>query len=116
MSDALASKTCTPCQGGSPPLSRAEAEHYLAQAPGWILVDDGRRLERRFGFRNFKEALSFVLAVGAAAEAEGHHPEISFGWGHATVSWQTKKVKGLHENDFIMAAKTSQLAGAPPPA
>jgi 4a-hydroxytetrahydrobiopterin dehydratase len=111
MSNDLRSKTCTPCRGGIPPLSKADAESYLEQAPGWALMDEGRRIERSFPFKNFKEALNFVTGVGALAEREGHHPDISFGWGSARVSWQTKKIKGLHENDFIMAAKTNELAG-----
>ena len=93
-------------------MTRAEAERYLEQAPGWTLEDGGRRIERSFTFKNFKEALDFVAKVGNLAELEGHHPDISFGWGFAKVSWQTKKIKGLHENDFIMAAKTGKLSGA----
>ena len=112
MSDDLLSKTCTPCRGGVEPLTKAEAEVYLAQAPGWALVDDGRRIERSFKFKNFKEAMDFVAKIGNLSEKEGHHPDISFGWGWAKVSWQTKKIKGLHENDFIMAAKTNELHGA----
>ena len=112
MSDDLSSKTCTPCRGGVPPLTRTEAEAYSAQAPGWALVDEGRAIERSFKFKNFKEAMDFVAKLGNLAESEGHHPDISFGWGWAKVSWQTKKIKGLHENDFIMAAKTNELAGA----
>jgi len=111
MSDELVSKTCTPCRGGVAPLTRGQAEDYLARTPGWSLRDEGHRIERDFRFENFRKALEFVTQVGALAEAEGHHPDIAFGWGWATISWQTKKIKGLHENDFIMAAKTSQLAG-----
>jgi 4a-hydroxytetrahydrobiopterin dehydratase len=93
-----------------PPLTPAEARSYLAEAPGWELIDEGRRLERKFKLANFREALDFVARVGELAEREGHHPDVSFGWGWAAISWQTKKIKGLHENDFIMAAKTSELA------
>jgi 4a-hydroxytetrahydrobiopterin dehydratase len=113
MSDDLLAKTCVPCRGGVPPLTRNETETYLQRAPGWTLVDDGRRIERTFNFRNFKDAMDFVAKVGALSETEGHHPEIAFGWGRAKVSWQTKKIGGLHENDFIMAAKTSRLADTP---
>ncbi|HUH92515.1 MAG TPA: 4a-hydroxytetrahydrobiopterin dehydratase [Casimicrobiaceae bacterium] len=116
MHEDLASRSCTPCRGGIPPLSAPEAQSYLANAPGWTLADDARRLERAFRFRNFREALEFVARLGELAEREGHHPEISFGWGWAKVSWHTKKIKGLHENDFIMAAKTGALAGADSPA
>jgi 4a-hydroxytetrahydrobiopterin dehydratase len=112
MSADLRSKTCTPCRGGIPPLTTAEAERYLKQAPGWALVDEGHRIERSFTFKNFREAMDFVASVGNLAESEGHHPDISFGWGWAKVSWQTKKIKGLHENDFIMAAKTNERSSA----
>ncbi len=111
MSEALSTKTCTPCRGGIPPLERSEAERLLQSVPKWALRDDGARIERAFEFGNFKEALDFVDRVGALAEAEGHHPDISFGWGWVRVSWQTKKILGLHENDFIMAAKTDELYG-----
>lgn len=112
MGDDLLAKTCTPCRGGMPPLTLAEAERYLAQAPGWQMADAGRRIERSFQFKNFREAMEFVTSIGSLAESEGHHPDISFGWGWAKVSWQTKKIKGLHENDFIMAAKTNEQFGS----
>lgn len=112
MSDSvLAEKSCTPCRGGVPPLTPAEAEGYRAQAPDWSLMDDATRIERRFRFRNFREAFAFVARAAELAEAEGHHPDITFGWGYATVSLRTKKIKGLHENDFIMAAKLDRIAG-----
>ncbi len=112
MSNEISSKSCTPCQGGIPPLGSAEVQRYLAQTPGWTALDADARIERHFSFANFKEALDFVTKVGRLSEAEGHHPDIGFGWGWASVSWQTKKIKGLHENDFIMAAKTNRLTGA----
>jgi pterin-4a-carbinolamine dehydratase len=68
-----------------------------------------QRTVRSFRFRNFREPLTFVQEIGELAEAEGHHPNISFGWGNATVSLQTKKIKGLHENDFIMATKIDRI-------
>jgi 4a-hydroxytetrahydrobiopterin dehydratase len=108
----LAGKTCVPCRGGVPPLLKAEAEGYLREAPGWTLMDDGRRIEREFKHKDFKAALAFVNEVGAIAEDEGHHPDITFGWGYARVSLHTHKIKGLHENDFIMAAKINRLADA----
>jgi 4a-hydroxytetrahydrobiopterin dehydratase len=103
MTEVLASKTCTPCRGGIPPLTREQAELFHGQAPDWQMLEEAHRIERGFRFRNFREALTFVQEIGELAEAEGHHPNISFGWGNATVSLQTKKIKGLHENDFIMA-------------
>jgi 4a-hydroxytetrahydrobiopterin dehydratase len=112
MTGTLAEKTCTPCRGGIPPLTRQEAEALLAQAREWSLLDDSHRIERTFRFKNFREALAFVQQVAELAETESHHPDISFGWGYATVSLRTKKIKGLHENDFIMAAKIDRLAQA----
>ncbi|MGH7070433.1 MAG: 4a-hydroxytetrahydrobiopterin dehydratase [Acetobacteraceae bacterium] len=111
MTETLVTKSCTPCRGGIPPLTPPEAKEFLAQAPEWALPDDAHRIERTFRLGNFREALAFVQQVGELAEAEGHHPDISFGWGYATVSLRTKKIKGLHENDFIMAAKIDRIAG-----
>ena len=112
MSEILVEKICTPCRGGIPPLTRDEAQRLQAQTPDWELGDDAHRIQRTFRFRNFREALAFVQEVGELAETEGHHPDISFGWGYADISLQTKKIKGLHENDFIMAAKIDQLLAA----
>ena len=110
MSTDLAAKTCTPCRGGVPPLTPGEAGSYQSQTPDWALMDDATRIERTYRFRNFREAFAFVARAAEFAEAEGHHPDISFGWGYATVSLQTKKIKGLHENDFIMAMKFDGIA------
>jgi 4a-hydroxytetrahydrobiopterin dehydratase len=112
MTEILAEKTCTPCRGGVPPLTADEALRFQRQAPDWQLRDDAHRIERTFRFRNFQEALAFVQRVGELAEREGHHPDISFGWGYATVSLSTKKIKGLHENDFIMASKIDRMLSA----
>jgi 4a-hydroxytetrahydrobiopterin dehydratase len=105
----LTSKSCTPCRGGIPPLTPEQTEFFRTEFPNWRLEDDAHRIERKFGFHNFREAFGFIQAIGELAEAEGHHPDISFGWGQATVSLQTKKIKGLHENDFIMAAKIDRI-------
>jgi 4a-hydroxytetrahydrobiopterin dehydratase len=113
MSEQLAQKTCTPCRGGIPPLTRDEAQAYMKQAPGWALSNDGSTISRDFKFNDFVQAMSFATRIGDLAEEEGHHPDIFFGWGYVRVSWQTHKIKGLHENDFIMAAKTNELVAAP---
>jgi 4a-hydroxytetrahydrobiopterin dehydratase len=83
----------------------------MPQVPEWSLVeqDSIKRLERTFKFRNFAQALDFTNAVGGIAEEEGHHPVIELTWGRVTVTWWTHKIKGLHRNDFIMAAKTNEL-------
>ena len=110
MESTLIEKSCTPCRGGIPPLSRDEAETYRRQSPDWALVDDATRIERTYRFKTFAEAFGFVQQAADLAEAEGHHPDVCFGWGYATVSLRTKKIKGLHENDFIMAAKLDRIA------
>src|SRR5271166_461327 len=109
MIETLVVKTCTPCRGGVPPLTPQEAEHLHLHVPQWEIRDEARRIERTFRFRNFREAFTHVQQVAELAEAEGHHPDIGFGWGYVTVVMQTKKIKGLHENDFIMAAKIDRL-------
>jgi 4a-hydroxytetrahydrobiopterin dehydratase len=105
----LTQKSCVPCQGGIPPLTLDEAKAMMDQTPGWELSDAGDRLSRHFDFDDFVSALDFVNRLGALAEAEGHHPDIGFGWGYADVVIFTHKIGGLHENDFILAAKAGEL-------
>lgn len=105
----LDQKTCVPCQGGIPPLTADEAKKLLPNADKWKLIDDNTKLQRNFSFDNFVQALDFVNRVGSLAEEEGHHPDITFGWGYCSVLFYTHKINGLHENDFIMAAKTNKL-------
>ncbi len=107
----LCEKTCVPCKGGVPPLSRSEAEGLLIQTPEWHLNESGTALSRKFLFKTFMEAMEFANRVAHLAEAEGHHPQLTVGWGYCTVLFMTHKIKGLHENDFIMAAKTGALLG-----
>jgi len=112
MTEQLAGQSCVPCRGGIPPLNLDEARQFVQQTPDWTLLDDGKLLQRTFRFANFRAALDFVRDAGELAEAERHHPDITFGWGYATISLRTKKIKGLHQNDFIMAAKLDRLARA----
>ncbi|MDN3518645.1 4a-hydroxytetrahydrobiopterin dehydratase [Aquisalimonas lutea] len=107
----LTEKKCTPCQGGTEPMPRERAEGYMDQVPGWELTHDATRLQRKFKFKNFAQANAFVDKVGELAESEDHHPDITFGYGYAIIEISTHKIKGLHENDFIFAAKTNELAG-----
>jgi 4a-hydroxytetrahydrobiopterin dehydratase len=110
MRSKLAAKSCEPCRGGMPPMTADEAKSHIGQVPGWELNADARRIERCFSFGNFREALDFVNEIGELAEAEGHHPEIHFGWGYCRVEIFTHKIGGLHQNDFILAAKINDLA------
>ena len=107
MSD-LASKTCVPCRGGTPPLKGEKLDDLWRQIPGWEVVEE-HHLRRRFRFKNFREALDFVNRVGELAEEQGHHPGVRFGWGYAEVTVYTHKIDGLTESDFILAAKISEL-------
>ena len=107
MSD-LASKTCVPCRGGTPPLKGEEFDDLRWQVPEWEVVEE-HHLRRRFRFKNFREALDFVNRVGELAEEQGHHPDVSFGWGYAEITVFTHKIDGLTESDFIFAAKTNTL-------
>lgn len=108
----LTQKTCEPCRGGIPPLNSVEAQAFLKQTPRWSLIDTDTKLSRTFKTADFASALEFVNAIGTLAETEGHHPDITFGWGYCSVVLYTHKIKGLHENDYIMAAKISELAEA----
>ncbi|HEX9639224.1 MAG TPA: 4a-hydroxytetrahydrobiopterin dehydratase [Acidobacteriota bacterium] len=100
----LASKTCVPCKGGVPPLTRDQYQPLLSQLSGWEVIDD-HHLVKRYTFPDFQSALDFVNQIGAIAEQQGHHPDIELGWGKVGVKIYTHKINGLTESDFILAAK-----------
>ena len=108
---ALTKMKCVPCRGGEPTVTDLEIKELHPQVPEWEVVERNniKRLERVFRFKNFKEALEFTNKVGEIAEEEGHHPVMVTEWGRVKVSWWTHKIKGLHQNDFIMAAKINEL-------
>ncbi len=110
MSLPLAQQRCIPCHGGLPALTADEIAALRPQAPDWVVVERNGipRLERVFRFKTFAQALAFTNRVGALAEAEDHHPVLVTEWGKVTVTWWTHAIKGLHQNDFIMAAKTDE--------
>ena len=107
----LTSERCVACRPDSPRVTEAEVAELRPQTPDWQLVtrDGILRLERIFRFPDFARALAFTDRVGALAEAEGHHPALLTEWGRVTVSWWTHAIRGLHRNDFVMAAKTDAL-------
>lgn len=107
----LAGKTCEACKAEAPLATQEEIDRFMLQIPEWkiIAIDGIKQLRRIFTFDNFSDAISFTNKVGVIAEEEGHHPAILTEWGKATVTWWTHKIKGLHVNDFIMAAKTDKL-------
>jgi len=109
----LLEKKCVPCRGGEPPLDGRQVEEYRKQVPEWELVEknDIPRLQRSYKFDDFAQALAFTQKVGEEAEDQGHHPVLKTEWGKVTVIWWTHKIKGLHENDFIMAARSDKIYG-----
>ena len=108
----LSAERCVACRRDSPRVTEAEIAELGREVADWQLLErDGiARLERIFHFPTFAGALAFTNQVGALAEAEGHHPALLTEWGRVTVTWWTHKIRGLHRNDFIMAAKTDALA------
>ena len=111
MSSSLYEQHCEPCRLGAHPLNADESNRLLASVPRWkkINVDGVEQLRREFHFQDFREALDFTHKIGLLAEREAHHPTLLTEWGKVTVTWWTHKANGLHNNDFIMAAKTDQL-------
>jgi len=109
----LTGMTCEACDRGAPTVTPEEVTELSVQIPDWQLItrDDIDRLERTFDFPNFVDALAFTNRVGEIAESEGHHPALMTEWGRVTVTWWTHKIRGLHRNDFIMAAKTDAVLG-----
>jgi 4a-hydroxytetrahydrobiopterin dehydratase len=113
--ETLENKKCVPCHGGVSALTPAEAKQMLGRLlssrdeDGWQLIEDGKALKREFKFADFYRAMSFVNAVAHIANLEDHHPDLECGWGYCRVRYQTHAIGGLHENDFICAAKVDAL-------
>ena len=111
MSD-LVNKKCLPCEGGVAPLNLSEIHKYQKKVDGWDVKPNESKiyfLEKKFKFKNFFDSQKFVNEVGKISEEEGHHPEISFGWGYAKINITTHAIEGLSENDFILAAKIDKI-------
>ena len=111
MSD-LHEKNCIPCRGGVIPFDISEIHKYLKKVDGWDIQKNKKEnyyLEKKFKFRNFLESQNFVNEVGKIAEAQGHHPDILFGWGYAKIQIFTHKINGLVESDFILASKVDRI-------
>ena len=107
----LKQQKCVPCESDIPAMTEDEIKDMQKEVPEWkvVEVDGVHHLKRKFKFKNFAEALAFTNKVGEAAEEEGHHPVIELTWGRVTVEWWTHNIDGLHQNDFIMAAKSSDI-------
>jgi 4a-hydroxytetrahydrobiopterin dehydratase len=107
----LAREKCVACRRDSPRVTGQEIKELQPQVADWELIEtDGiKRLQRTFRFRDFATALDFATTVGKTADEEGHHPRIIVEWGRVGIDWWTHKIRGLHRNDFIMAAKTDSM-------
>ena len=107
----LSQASCEACRIGAPTVSDNEAVELLQQIPEWTLIEiDGiKQLQRQYKFKNFVLAMAFANELAEISEAEGHHPGILVEWGKVTVTWWSHSIKGLHRNDFVMAAKTDSL-------
>ena len=106
--ECLVERHCVPCHGGVPRLTGEEIAPLHAQLRGWEVAEE-HHLAKSYKFSNFADALEFVNRVGRVAEAEGHHPDIAFGWGYADLTVYTHAIDGLSESDFILAAKIDAL-------
>jgi 4a-hydroxytetrahydrobiopterin dehydratase len=108
----LIKKKCVPCEGGVIPFDISEIHKYQKKIDGWDIIKSDKDiyfLEKVFNFKNFKNSQDFINIVGKISEEEGHHPDIIFGWGYAKINITTHAIKGLSENDFILAAKIDQI-------
>ena len=108
----LIEKKCVPCEGGMSTLDLSEIHKYQKKVDGWEVRSNEKKiffLEKEFKFKNFLTSQKFVNEVGEISETEGHHPDISFGWGYAKIKITTHAIEGLSENDFILAAKIDQI-------
>ncbi|OOG23678.1 4a-hydroxytetrahydrobiopterin dehydratase [Thioalkalivibrio denitrificans] len=107
----LSAETCEACRVGAPTVTEEEMKTLGKEVPEWSVVErDGiKQLERVFRFDNFVDALAFTNRVGDLAEEYGHHPALLTEWGKVTVTWWSHKIRGLHRNDYVMAAKTDAL-------
>ena len=105
----LSTQKCVPCEVGGEPMKADEIALYIKDVPHWKVSVDNKKISRRFKFKDFKEALLFVNKIGVIAEEQGHHPDITFTYGEATIEFTTHNFKGLSPNDFIMAAKVDKI-------
>ena len=108
----LFNKKCVPCEGGVIPFDISEIHKYQKKVDGWNINENKEKiffLEKSFKFKNFLESQKFVNKVGEISEEENHHPDIRFGWGYVEINITTHAIKGLSENDFILASKIDKI-------
>ena len=112
MTKELKNQKCQACSGNTPKFDEKQISDNLSKLDNWSVNDEQKMIYKKFNFKTFKQALNFTNKVGEIAESEGHHPDLFFGWGYAKISITTHAIKGLSENDFILAAKIDQIINA----
>jgi len=105
----LTEKTCQSCGASTVPLAGERLEELLAQVPQWKLADNNTKIVRTYKFADWAGAAHFSNRVAELADRQGHHPEIHLSWGKVVVELSTHKIKGLSENDFILATKIDKM-------
>ena len=107
----LTSSSCEACRIDAPIVSDDEASLLIKEIEGWDLINDGiKKLKKEFSFSSYSDSVDFSNKVADMADKEDHHPQIILEWGKVTVIWWSHKIKGLHKNDFICAAKTNKIS------
>ena len=107
----LVQKRCRPCEGGLSPFTREQAQQYLSGLEGWSPSEDGKAIRKEYKFKNFREVIAFFNKIAQVSEEENHHPDLKIGYSRVAVELSTHAIKGLSENDFILAAKFDRSLG-----
>ena len=110
--EGLLQKRCKPCEGGTKPLEANQVQAFLPSVPGWSLGENGKSIRKEYKFKNFKEVIAFFNKIAQISEEENHHPELKIGYNRVVAELSTHSIKGLSENDFILAAKFDRAKGA----
>ena len=108
----LSKEKCAVTRRNTTPATDAEIAELHSQIDGWEIahvVDGIPRLQKRYRFRDFNGAMNFSVELGKASDEEIHHPRLIVEWGWVNVEWWTHKIRALHRNDFVMAAKTDAI-------
>ena len=109
MTKELKNQKCQACSGNTPKFDEKQISDNLSKLNSWTVNDEQKMIYKKFNFKTFKQALNFTNKVGEIADLEGHHPDISLGWGYSLVMLHTHAIQGLSINDFIIAAKIDEI-------
>ena len=109
MTRELKNQKCQACSGNTPKFDEKQISDNLSKLDNWSVNDEQKMIYKKFNFKTFKQALNFTNKVGQIADLEGHHPDISLGWGYSLIMLHTHAIQGLSINDFIIAAKIDEI-------